>query len=468
MGAAASITIEDQIPLRKAIALLDSDLSMSEERKGVLQSLLPDLCSITSKPDAEPEILTSTLLRLKEHAFVDLSFDRSKSLINSPYESSAIWTLLSSPPFADSKPPNYDDIVQGHNGDCFLVASIAALLAAKGDLETETITDVGNSKFEVKVFSEGSSTGSPTIVDGLIPTQEDGSAIFASSRNGDMSCFALIEKAFAKFEGGGEFWRLKGGNVAECLYSLTGVGCEDLHDPKNFKGLILENFNNNNPMGTGHVDTKEKGDNARTTCNIRKNHAYAVVGADNSCVKIYNPHGNDDNFKGKKGGDGKGTLTLSWEEFSKTMNRLQVCPLHNSNQWSARWSKETAGGCSNFPTFRKNDVLIIDADTIKTGLTLMMGTQDVRASRSIGQSVSYPEIGITLVQLTHEGSHSDEDFFALTPERYKVFKKTCSFANKRETVLTLSPSEVGNVQLEECSFPSRPLFKMARRPWKFY
>ena len=109
------------------------------------------------------------------------------------------------------------------------------------------------------------------LVDSFMPVDyRDDKAIFADSREGDMACFALIEKAFAIKEGGGQFWRLRGGNVAECLYSLTGVGCEDIHNAKLFKDLLVQGYKKGYPMGCGHIDTSEKGDNVRTKLGIRK------------------------------------------------------------------------------------------------------------------------------------------------------------------------------------------------------
>lgn len=221
-----------------------------------------------------------------------------------------------------------------------------------------------------------------------------------------------------------------------------------MHDVKNWKPIILTNWNSKNPMGTGHIDTHEKGDNLRTNYNIRKNHAYAIVHADNNIVKIYNPHGNDDGFKGKKGGDGAGTLSFSWEEFNKVMNRLQVCPFNNISEgvmnyknWTKEFTHDTAGGCSNFSSFRFNDVLIMKSEEITSYVTFMMGTNDVRKIIEYGDTIKYPEIGITIIKLNDEKGVK-EDFYGLTPEKYTVIKKTRCFANKRETVLTLESKEV--------------------------
>lgn len=141
-------------------------------------------------------IPSSTLLQLKD-SFVDYSFDRAKSLINSQYESSAIWCLggdlWGSTTTSNMTLPKYDEIVQGHNGDCFLVASIAALLAVNFDF-TQIVSSKEKGKYEVKIFSEGGERGEVVIIDGLIPCGVGVGAIFAHSRNGDMSCFGVIEK----------------------------------------------------------------------------------------------------------------------------------------------------------------------------------------------------------------------------------------------------------------------------------
>mmetsp|Transcript_6559 Transcript_6559/g.12620 ORF Transcript_6559/g.12620 Transcript_6559/m.12620 type:complete len:618 (-) Transcript_6559:616-2469(-) len=375
---------------------------------------------------------------------------------------SSVWSSLDDGDLFSSDGPKYSDVVQGRNGDCFLVASIAALLAAGKSLRSivkkvEGEGEMMTGKFEVGIYEKGGEESTKVVVDGFIPVDPaDGGAVFAASRDGKgNSCFALIEKAFAKKEGGGQFWRLRGGNVAECLYSLTGIGCEDVHDAARFKEIVLDGIAKGFPMACGHIDTLEKGDNVRTRHGIRKNHAYAIVGADIAGgVEIYNPHGNDDSFTGKGGGDGMGTLKLSWKEFGAAMNRLQVCPLGSPSpsssatsggpRWIKEWSGSSAGGCSNFPTFRTNDVLVISVpEKSESGaVVLMMGTNDVRATRSVGETISYPEIGITVVGLTKEGKAEADDFIGLTPDKYKVLFKTRSFANKRETTLSVPVSEL--------------------------
>ena len=132
------------------------------------------------------------------------------------------------------------------------------------------------------------------------------------------------------------------------------------------------------------------------------------------------------------------------------MNRLQVCPLEkkgesSSMNWIKTWTEKNSGGCTNFPTFRNNNVLIVDlSDSDGSGeLVFMLGTNDIRSNLALGESMTYGRaIGITIVGLTSSQPAKAEDFLALTPDKYKVLFKTPLFANKRETVLRLPVSQL--------------------------
>ncbi|GMI36479.1 hypothetical protein TeGR_g12917 [Tetraparma gracilis] len=299
------------------------------------------------------------------------------------------------------------------------------------------------------------------IVDSLIPV-DNASPLFASSRTNQAACFSLIEKALAKLSGA-SFKNLVGGNVAESLYDLLGVGVEDLHlddrsqpplSPANLKTLVLSNLLQGNLVGTGNIDTSKPGQELpRAKLGIRKNHAFAVVNATDSVVTVYNPQGHDDGYTGTGGTDGMGTLSMNWKDFHSCFNRLQIAPLSvkethpNRLQYKREWSG--VGGCSNFPGFRKNGVLVVDIEP-GNELFLMMGQIDrrglPRGERAGGgdAGVSYDEIGITVVELKSPAALADRLFVhkMCTPERYKVFAKTRSFANRRDNTLWVHEKDI--------------------------
>jgi hypothetical protein len=307
------------------------------------------------------------------------------------------------------------------------------------------------SKYSVRYFSMGEPK--TVTVDSLCPViGVHCEPAFAASRGNTCAAFSLVEKAFAKIASG-SYHNLAGGNCAEALYDLLGVGVEDLHlDDKSvpatasaekIKDLVSGHLSLKHLLATGHIDTKKKGDDAkRIVRNLRMNHAYAIIKANDTHVFLYNPHGHDDDFEGE-GGDGQGTLKITWKQFHSAFNRLQVCPVsvlttHSSKQlFQKSQAGVTAGGCTNFPSFRNNDMLIVTVEPSSGELVLTMGQNDKRGiPREDGEKLSYDEIGITVIELI-SGSSDPFDFLLATPEKYKVFAKTRSFANKRDTTLSV-------------------------------
>ena len=213
------------------------------------------------------------------------------------------------------------------------------------------------------------------VVDDLIPVTVNGQALFTTARDGACLAFSLIEKALAKHYG--SFAVLNGGNTSEALWDLTGCAVEDVKldgeqklSAQQCAALVGDAIKRGDLVSCGHIDVKKRGDSA-AVCEggVRMNHAFAVVGASAKEAKGYNPMGYDDGYSNGKT-DGEGTLTMSWSEFIRSFPRLQICHLSSRRalpfrkSWATSgaavlaWSAgRSAGGCTNFSTFRRNPML---------------------------------------------------------------------------------------------------------------
>ena len=274
--------------------------------------------------------------------------------------------------------------MQGALNDCYVAATLA-LVASVGDLTTLVECGEVEGQFVVTLFA-GAGEKRVVIVDDQIPVSQSGLPLYAHAREGACLAIPLIEKALAKHYG--SFAVLGGGNTSEALWDLTGCAVEDVKvdgdgasklSPSACATLVGDALKRGDLVACGHIDVKKRGDYA-AVCEggVRMNHAFAVVGATAKEAKVYNPMGVDDGYTNGKT-DGAGTLTMSWSEFTKSFTRLQLCrrssrgalPSHKTWRssgeggealsWRADKGSSSAGGCTNFASFRRNPMLRLPA-----------------------------------------------------------------------------------------------------------
>lgn len=354
--------------------------------------------------------------------------------------------------------PGHGVVVQGALNDCYVAASLA-LVASTGELSSaadgEPLVQHGEvaGQFVVKLMAGGGEKR-VVVVDDMIPTNKFGQPLFTTAREGACLAFSLIEKALAKHYG--SFAVLNGGNTSEALWDLTGCAVEDVKldgdaklSPSACATLVGDALKHGDLVSCGHIDVKKRGDYA-AVCEggVRMNHAFAVVGASPKEACVYNPMGVDDGYTNGKT-DGAGTLTMSWSEFMKSFTRLQICRLSSRRKlpfqktWATSgeggealaWSAgRSAGGCTNFSSFRRNPMLRLPRSgeaNRKATIEAVVGQRDRRGDNG-GESLSYPQLGLCVVRL--KGGVS---WPCVTAENYEVVAKSSAFWNKREVAATL-------------------------------
>jgi hypothetical protein len=117
------------------------------------------------------------------------------------------------------------DVVQGQNGsrylgDCWLLASLAALAHTQPQVLEQAVTDHGDGSYTVRLFRSGESTPDEVRVSGALPRTADGRDAYAQRQDPAELWVGIIEKAFASWMGG--YGRLDGGIPGDALTALTG------------------------------------------------------------------------------------------------------------------------------------------------------------------------------------------------------------------------------------------------------
>ncbi|MDP2311749.1 MAG: C2 family cysteine protease [Pseudomonadota bacterium] len=127
--------------------------------------------------------------------------------------------------------PKGKDTAQGAAGNCFLIASMAAVAnASPGAIKDMVKYDKGKGTYTVRFYEEqGRGAAKPVYieVDGYLPTEKANrkDPTYAGDENGVMWS-AIIEKAYAKWKGGYDVIG-EGGTGEQAMAEITGVRSQD-------------------------------------------------------------------------------------------------------------------------------------------------------------------------------------------------------------------------------------------------
>ena len=390
-------------------------------------------------------------IEAEDGAWIDPDFDRGRAIIGRNTASGAAravhWRGVGAQTPVVASDVAYSDAKQGHEGDCFLVTSMA-LLATRPQLLCDVVRRE-SSQFVVRMYKLG--VAHEVVVDGLLPWITSwGTPLYTQCRRRAQACFGVIEKALVKANGGW-YHGLSGGNTAEALYELTGCAVEEIDletdhfGAKDLASMVRARLARGDLIACGACSpesrrgTPGKGGPdsvTRLKSGLRRGHAYAVVGetGDGTCALVYNPMGVDDNIPATLKPDGSGTCQVPWPLFAASFNRVQICATSSNSRlphvlsffsmddvdgfeghdsiWSrwltwtgsddepdataARALRVTAtsidvrgGGCTNFVSFRNNAMLLLPPPVVRTlragggEVEVILGQHDRRPMRSL-------------------------------------------------------------------------------------
>ena len=247
---------------------------------------------------------------------------------------------------------------------------------------------------------------------------------------------SFLEKAYAKVYG--SYAAIQGGDIAEALSDLTGFPVVTIKvgnkSPSNWD-TMLGHHSAGQLMACGFICSDEEAAIRRkqgVSSVVRSNHAYSMLNVQQVVVhktkskrrevvvvRLRNPWGHLEadmhaasfdlpkdvkdalaqHQMGGGGGDRKiagadadkddGTFWLEWSQFAKSVNHVYVCLSAGADSASrldrvesvGRWTAQAAGGCSTYPTFRRNPMYKIDVPSDDGRITLTLTQPDVRLKR---------------------------------------------------------------------------------------
>ncbi|KAH3759316.1 calpain-type cysteine protease family [Pelomyxa schiedti] len=287
-----------------------------------------------------------------------------------------------SPPQTDCLQISSDDgPVQGALGNCWLLGAFS-LMAGKPDrlksLFAGSRPDLG--LFVIKFFRNR--VWVKIIVDDQIPCGHYGVPLFGHNRNtvAKFDWVALLEKAYAKMCG--SYIALENGHDSDALVDLTGGVAMNLnlHDEQSGRKLeavtvwhlLVHYFEKEYMMGCVRTSNYSVSPSSMSGHLLVPNHAYGIISIHEingkQYVRLRDPWGDDSITAHCKRPlpsqlahlSGAGSFILPMEEFVLQCDRISLCksipPGWHETSLFSEWKRDrnTAGGCTNFPTWVKN------------------------------------------------------------------------------------------------------------------
>lgn len=185
--------------------------------------------------------------------------------------SSDIYTSFASDPLFAPAGPSALDIVQGQSGDCWYMASLAAIAQTDPNQITQDIVGLNDGTFLVRFFS--GATPVYEHLDATLPTNTNGNLIYSKLGQNNSLWVPLMEKALAAFRYGGDSYsNLDGGWMNEA-YSDLGITSTNTFYWTSASALLtqIQNELNSGEAVTAGILTVPSGTPLIT------NHAYSVV-----------------------------------------------------------------------------------------------------------------------------------------------------------------------------------------------
>jgi len=274
-------------------------------------------------------------------------------------------------------------------------------------------------------------------IDDKLPCIHSGRLYFASCKDPSEFWVPLVEKAYAKLHG--SYDALEMGNIADGLKDLTGEAVEVmlLDDPsfQQAKGdlwkILVRNVQESYLMGCSREDANAKVE-AQQTSGLLVNHAYSIIDCQevqgHRLMRIRNPWGKGE-WQGPWADNSKewtpallkhfhydfandGTFFMVYEDFIKNFNRVYVLRLMTDDEGEV-WYKstfhgefrgESAGGCTNNPTWPKNPQYGIKVSHHNTKVFINFSQPDLRyvtKQNPLAHRKSYPPIGVVVMTAPH-------------------------------------------------------------------
>jgi Calpain family cysteine protease len=224
---------------------------------------------------------------------------------------------------------NFDDVVQGQLGDCYMVGAFSAVAQANPDTIKNAFKENADGTLTVRFYEKqagGTMKPVDVTIDRDLPQSSFGRSIYAKGRDSKELWVGLLEKAYTQWKG--DYEKVgNGGYPGEVIASLTGKATTYSSNKYTDANTIFRNIQSG---ATGHKAMtaptfgKDSGVDYSGT-GVHAWHVYTVLGAVEEggakYVQLRNPWGSNE-----PGADGKddGIFKMKLEDFTKLYQGVDI------------------------------------------------------------------------------------------------------------------------------------------------
>lgn len=214
-----------------------------------------------------------------------VSMDIAGQNLTDPTAGYSYRNFAGTPLFVDG--PQYNDIRQGYLGDCYYLASLAAMADTDPALVRQMIAPLGDGTFAVRFYRGGQEVY--LRLDADLPAN-GGSLVYAGVGPDNELWVPLMEKAYAYFRyGQNSYSSIEGGWMATVNTELTGMGNQTMWTGGSASSFVSWMAGQ---LAAGHAVTL--GSNSNASGPIVGGHAYMVKSVNgDGTVTVFNPWGVD-------------------------------------------------------------------------------------------------------------------------------------------------------------------------------
>ena len=215
------------------------------------------------------------------------------------------YTNFSNHPLFSSNGPTQDDVRQGYVGDCYYLATLAAVAKVDAMRIEQSVVQLADGSYVVQMF-KGSQVNY-VHVDGSLPTWSWGAPAYANFGQQGSMWVAVMEKAFAAVRtGANTYASLNSGWMTESFSTLgvAGTGFYSIASAGQLMSTIASQLSANKAVTIG-INTPA------LNAPLIGSHAYEVVSTDGTNVVLRNPWGVDGAGHDSNVNDGYVTITAA-------------------------------------------------------------------------------------------------------------------------------------------------------------
>lgn len=221
-----------------------------------------------------------------------------------------------------------NDVSQGGLGDCYMIASLAAVAQQNPDLIKKMIRDNGDGSYTVTFYEKNQFIGieTPGFTKKEITVKLDGSeyAEFGDSTDQNQEVWVrVIEKGYAEWKGG--YSAIEGGWPHNALEAITGIDSvnytpsslkiDDLASALKSGGAVTAGTFRDVTLGPIDLPDITDSSSYYTNNQLIQGHAYTVTAVDSAAgtVTVRNPWGGSNAY-----------FTLPFADFQKNFSTVQA------------------------------------------------------------------------------------------------------------------------------------------------